>query len=141
MKRNQSADARLADVALFSACTPEELALIGSKITQINVKAGDVLASEGRAGHEFVVIEEGQAKVRIGSHDVATLGPGDFFGEVALLDDGPRTATVVAETDVVADVIGHSEFDELVTSVPQLAKRLLVGLARRLRAADVQLTG
>jgi CRP/FNR family cyclic AMP-dependent transcriptional regulator len=139
MKRRNPAIDKLRQVTLFSACTNEELALISSRTTEHHSQAGDVLASEGRIGHDFVVIVEGTAKVLVADHEIARLGPGDFFGEIALLDDGPRTATVVAETDLVAEVSSQREFAELIAGAPNLAKKLLIGLARRLRAADVQL--
>jgi CRP-like cAMP-binding protein len=88
-----------------------------------------------------MVMVDGTARVEIGGQTIATIGPGEFFGEIALLDGGPRTATVIAETDTVAEVIGQREFSGLVEDSPHLAKKLLVGLARRLRAADVQLAG
>lgn len=131
---------RLSQVTLFSACTKEELELVASNTTEHRSKAGDVLTSEGRSGHEFVVIVEGTAKVMIGDREIALLGPGDFFGEVALLDDGPRTASVVAESDLLAQVSSQREFSELIAGAPNLARKLLIGLARRLRAADMQLT-
>ncbi len=130
----------LRHVTLFSACTDKELALISSRMTKYHARAGDVLTREGRIGHEFVVIVEGAATVVAGGRTIATLGPGDFFGEIALLDNGPRTATVVAETDLVAEVSSQREFVELVAGAPRLARNLLVGLARRIRAVDLQLT-
>jgi len=140
VKRANPTIDKLRHVTLFSACTNDELALIASRVTEHHSHAGEVLASEGRIGHEFVVIVEGTAKVVVADHEIARLGPGDFFGEIALLDDGPRTATVVAETDLVAEVSSQREFAELVAGAPNLAKKLLVGLARRLRTADPQLT-
>jgi CRP/FNR family transcriptional regulator, cyclic AMP receptor protein len=86
------------------------------------------------------VVVSGTVRVEIGGQNVATLGPGEFFGEMSLLDGGPRTATVVAETDVVVEVIGQREFSALIEDTPHLAKKLLIGLARRLRAADLRLT-
>ena len=70
-----------------------------------------------------------------GGHLVATLGPGDVCGEIALLDHGPRSATVVAETDLVAEVCTAQEFNELLTEVPSFATQLLAQLAGRLRNA------
>ncbi len=139
MKHNRAAIEQLKGVALFSACTTKELELIAGATTQLRFPAGQVLAREGDNGHEFIVIVQGTARVDIGDRQVATIGAGDFFGEVALLDGGPRTASIVAETELVAEVIGQREFSALVESSPHLAKKLLVGLARRLRAADVQL--
>ena len=132
--------AYLRDVALFSACSDKELEAIAAAATEVRIAAGTVMAREGRAGHEFIAIVDGRARVEIGGAVVAELGAGDFFGEVALLDGGPRTATVVAETDLVAEVIGQREFGVVLDDAPHLAKPLLVGLARRLRAADLGLT-
>jgi CRP-like cAMP-binding protein len=139
MSRDRDATDQLKGVALFSACTPKELELIARATTQLQFPAGTTLARQGENGHEFIVVEEGTARVEIGGQDVATIGPGDFFGEVALLDGGPRTATVVAETDLLVDVIAQREFAGLLDEAPHLAKKLLIGLARRLRAADVRL--
>jgi CRP-like cAMP-binding protein len=139
MTRANPAVEQLKRVALFSACTKQELELIAGATTQLRFETGQVLAREGERGHEFIVIVEGKARVDVGGREVAVLASGDFFGEIALLDDGPRTATVTAETDLVAEVIGQREFNGLIAGAPHLAKNLLVGLARRLRAADVQL--
>jgi CRP-like cAMP-binding protein len=141
MARDRSVIEHLKLIALFSACTRKELELINGATTELRFAAGEKLARQGENGHEFMVIVEGTARVEIGGQVVATVGPGEFFGEIALLDGGPRTATVVAETDVVAQVIGQREFAGLLEDSPHLAKKLLVGLARRLRAADVQLAG
>jgi CRP/FNR family transcriptional regulator, cyclic AMP receptor protein len=139
MKHDKTVLHNLKRVALFSACTDKELELIAGATTQLRFPAGEVLAREGDNGHEFIVIVEGAARVDIGERTVATLGAGEFFGEIALLDRGPRTATIVADTDLVAEVIGQREFSALVEDSPHLAKKLLVGLARRIRAADLQL--
>ena len=139
MTRTNPTIERLRRIPLFSACTDGELELIASRTTEIHADAGEVLAREGRTGREFVVIVEGTAKVFVADRQVAVLGAGDFFGEVALLDNGPRTATVVADTDLVADVSSQQEFAELIEGAPTLARTLLVGLAQRLRAANLLL--
>jgi CRP-like cAMP-binding protein len=129
----------LRNVALFSACTDKELELIARSTTRLCFDAGTVMAREDHQGNEFVAIVEGRARVEKRGQLLATLREGDFFGEIALLDGGPRTASVIAETDVVAEVIGRREFAGLVETAPHMAKRLLVGLASRLRAADFRL--
>ena len=139
MRRDRAATDQLKSIALFSACTRKELELIAGAATQLNFPAGEVLARQGANGHEFMVVVSGTARVEINGQTIATLGPGEFFGEMSLLDGGPRTATVVAETDVVVEVIGQREFGALIEDSPHLAKKLLIGLARRLRAADVRL--
>ena len=90
--------------------------------------------SEGAAGAEFFVILEGTAKVTRHGQEVATLGPGDFFGDLALLDRAPRNATITAETPMELVVLGQREFAGLIDEVPGFAHKLLAGLARRLRA-------
>ncbi len=114
--------------------------MILAAATTLQFSAGDVLAKQGAYGHEFVVIVEGQARVEAGGRLLAVLEPGEFFGEIALLDGGVRTATVTAQTDVVAEVISHRDFDGLVARSPGLDRKLLAGLARRLRQADLLLT-
>ena len=139
MTQRDPAIERLRQIPLFSACSADELELVAARTTQVHVAAGDVLAREGQTGREFVVIVEGTAAVSKGGRSIATLGPGDFFGEIALLDNGPRTATVTAESDLVAEVSSQREFAELVEGAPSLARKLLVGVAQRLRAADLLL--
>jgi CRP-like cAMP-binding protein len=141
MRRNDEALESLRKVSLFSACSKDELQKIMSASTELTFGAGTVLAKEGSTGHEFLVIVDGKAHVEIGGKTIATLGAGDFFGEMALLDGGPRTATVVADTDLVTDVIGEREFNAVIETAPHLARKLLKGLAARLRAADLQLAG
>jgi CRP-like cAMP-binding protein len=139
MKDHRAVRDRLRQVTLFSACDDAELDVALENMTQAEFPAGQVLAQQGRVGREFLVVVEGRARVTIDEREVAVLGPGDFFGEMALLDGGPRTATVVAITDLVVDVMSHQEFDRVLTESPHVARAVLTGLARRLREADVQL--
>lgn len=127
---------RLRDLPPFAACTDDELAFVAARIGEHRAHPGDVLTEEGRTGREWVVLVEGSAVVRVGSHVLTRLGPGDVVGEVALLDHGSRTATVVAETEVEALVSSAEEFTQILTGVPAVARALLVSLAGRLRAAD-----
>jgi CRP-like cAMP-binding protein len=132
-------DKHLKAAPLFSSCTDDELREISRLSTPMQFKTGEVLAREGHAGHELVVILEGNAQVSIGGKHIATLGPGDFFGEVSLLDGGPRTATVTAESEIDAEVISRREFASLLEAAPSIARKLLEGLATRLRRADAKL--
>jgi CRP/FNR family cyclic AMP-dependent transcriptional regulator len=103
--------------------------------TEVSVPAGRVLCREGGPGHEFFVLEEGSATVTVGGAQVATFGPGDFFGELALLDgSGARTATVTAESDAQVLVLTAAEFRSLLESEPTVAVRMLPAIGRRLRA-------
>jgi CRP/FNR family cyclic AMP-dependent transcriptional regulator len=123
-------DERLREVPLFSSCSQKELRQVSRRMTAIEVPAGTVLASEGKLGAEFVVIIAGRAQVTRGGKHLATLGPGDWFGEVALLDDRHvRTASVVAETDMSVEVVDIRDFNALLDENPKIAAKLLQGLA------------
>ena len=126
----------LAQVPLFSTCSRKDLQKLGKASDEIAVKAGKVLVEEGRPGHEFFLIEDGTAEVRRKNRKVATLGRGQFFGELSLLDRGPRSATVVANTDMTLVVLGQREFLGVIDEVPAMAHKLLAALAGRLREAD-----
>jgi CRP-like cAMP-binding protein len=128
----------LEKVPLFSACSRKDLAQVAKRAEDVTVEAGKVLVSEGSAGHEFFVIVDGTARVSRHGQQVATLGPGRFFGDLALLDRSPRNATVTAETPMELVVLGQREFSGLIDEVPGFAAKLLAGLAQRLRDADAQ---
>ncbi len=140
MARKSKIDPLLAGVPLFSACTPDELSKISRMTTPVEVRAGHVLTREGDAGKEFFLIIEGEVTVEKGGRVVATMGSGGFFGEAALLDGGPRTATVTANTDVVLESIGRREFLALLDDAPHFTRSILKGVAARLRErqAEVQ---
>lgn len=139
MKRKSPLHEHLTKIPLFAACTTDELRLVSGKASTLTFPAGAVLAEEGAIGAEFMVLVEGTVEVSAGGKVVNHLGPGDFFGEIALLDGGPRTATVTATSDVVAEVIDEQDFRVLLYDVPSLSRKLLVGVAKRLRAANVAL--
>jgi len=138
--RRKSKDAKvelLRGVSLFSACSKRELSRIASLADQIEVPKGRVLTREGESGSEFFVIVEGQARVIVGQRGrVAPLGPGSSFGEMSLLDRGPRTATVEAETDMQLLVLDARSFSSLLAEVPSVARKVLAAMAARLRVAD-----
>ena len=128
----------LAEVPLFSACTRKDLEKIARASDEVEVKSGRVLVEQGRPGHEFFLILEGEATVRRDNRKVATLGPGQYFGELSLLDRGPRTATVTADTDMRVLVLGQREFLGVLDDVPGLAYKILRIMAHRLREADLR---
>ena len=128
----------LTKVPLFSACSKKDLALVARHSEHLTVQAGTEMTTEGRVGYEFFVIIDGKATVTRGGKQVNVLGPGDSFGELSLLDRAPRNATVTAETDIDALILGQREFSGLLDIVPTLAHKLLVGLARRIHAMDAQ---
>ena len=138
MARHDTFIDHLAEVPLFSACSRKELGLVAKRAEDVKVEAGKVLVSEGATGTEFFVILDGAARVERRGRKVADIGPGGFFGDLALLDRAPRNATVVAQTPMELLVLGQREFAALIDEVPGFAHKLLAGLARRLRDADAK---
>ena len=128
----------LGTVPLFSACSKKDLQLLSKRTERVHVPPGKVLVREGAAGAEFFVILDGEAEVTRHGRRVAILGPGDFFGDLALLDRAPRNATVTAKTDAELAVLGQREFAAMIDEVPGFAHKLLSGLAHRLREFDAK---
>ena len=127
---------RLSEVQLFSACSERDLARIAVLAEEIDVPAGRVLMRQGDPGREAFVIADGRAKATIDGKRSVKLGPGDCFGEMALLYSAPRSATVTAESDMRLLVVGSREFSELIEDVPGVGRRVLAALAERLREAE-----
>ncbi|MBV8464300.1 MAG: cyclic nucleotide-binding domain-containing protein [Acidimicrobiales bacterium] len=128
----------LKSIWLFSACTGSELRRIRSALDEVQVPKGKVLVEEGRIGTEFFLIVDGKAAVTRDGRKVASLGPGRYFGELALLDRRPRSASVVSETDMDVLVLHQRQFNGLLESVPTMSRKLLVAMANRLREADAK---
>jgi CRP-like cAMP-binding protein len=126
----------LEQVPMFSACTRKELGRIASVTQAMTADEGAVVAKEGEPGREFFVIVYGKADVVIGGRTVATLGPGEFFGEMALLDQSPRVGSVVAKEPMGLYRIEARDFGRLIDEVPFLGKKLLRGLALRIRQTE-----
>jgi CRP/FNR family transcriptional regulator, cyclic AMP receptor protein len=126
----------LGKIWLFSNCSLKELDRIAALATPMNVAPGKVLAREGEGGSEFFVVVEGTAEARINEELVGTLSPGSFFGELALLDRGPRTATVTASTVMTVLVLSRLEFHELIVdAIPSVTRKMIYVLGARLRQA------
>ncbi len=123
-------------VPLFSALAPRELGRVADAFKERRYAAGDTVAAEGQKGAGFFVISEGTAKVTVGGEPRGELGPGDYFGEIALIDEGARTATLVAETDMVCYGMTFWEFKPVVEADGRIAWKLLQALAAKLRAAE-----
>ena len=136
MRHINARRAYLRKVPMLAGCTDRELDRIGRLAEQIDVRAGEVLTREGRAGHEFYVIVRGQAEVTRDGETLALLGPGDHFGELAALVPHRRTATVRMITDGEVLEVSQREFDTLVADSPQLSRKLLITLATRLQAVS-----
>jgi CRP/FNR family cyclic AMP-dependent transcriptional regulator len=131
----------LAEIPLFSALSKRDLQRIAKASNEIQREAGTVLVDQGDAGREAFVIIEGSATVKRNGRKVGTLGPGDAIGELSLLDHGPRTATVSADTTITLLVLSAREFAGILEEVPGLAQKLLAQLATRVRELDRQIYG
>ena len=133
MARRDSFIDHLQDVALFSACSRKDLQMVARRAEDVRVPAGKVLVTEGETGHEFFVILDGTAKVTRQGRRIATLGPGQAFGELALLTDaGIRSARVRAKTEGRCWAIPRADFVDLIHREPSVAVHLLAVLAQRL---------
>jgi CRP/FNR family cyclic AMP-dependent transcriptional regulator len=129
----------IARVPLFSGLEKRDLERIANSFKERRYKAGDTIATEGHGGAGFFVVGEGTAKVDVGGRDVAKLGPGDYFGEIALIDEGARTASVTAETDMTCYAMTLWEFRPIVETDARIAWKLVQALAHKLREADARL--
>ena len=136
MARQESTDERVARIPLFEGLSKKQLSQVSSLMTPLDLKAGKVLARQGEVGREFLTLLEGQVEVVRDGKIIAVRGPGDFIGEIALLDNRPRTATVTARTDVVVEVLNRGEFASLLAKAPELSSQIMVTMARRLAALD-----
>jgi CRP/FNR family cyclic AMP-dependent transcriptional regulator len=121
----------LRNVPLFSGLDRRDLRDVASTMKERRFDSGHALATEGQSGVGFFVIEEREAKVEVGGREVTRLGPGDYFGEIALIADSPRTATVTAETPLVALGLTSWEFRPIVESNASIAWKLLEALAKK----------
>jgi len=131
---------RLRSVPLFAGCTDKELQFISSRVDEVDIAAGRTLCKKGETGGDFFVILEGSARVEA-PEGRRMLGPGEFFGEIALLDNGPRTATVVAATAMRCLVLGHEQFRDVLYQNADIAIKMLRAVTIRLRAGTQLTTG
>lgn len=123
-------------IPLFSECSAKELALVVSNSTERVLKAGTIIMDQGQTGREAYVILEGTATIRRSGKKVSTAGVGSVIGELSLLDKGPRTATVVAETDVRLLVVSERALTRAIDNIPAISRKLLKALATRVRELD-----
>ncbi|MEM9201153.1 MAG: cyclic nucleotide-binding domain-containing protein [Actinomycetota bacterium] len=127
---------RLSKIELFSELTAKEIKKVASYMTTMDVRAGRDLTVQGTVGREFMIIADGEASVRRNGRLIATLGPGDFFGELAVIAGVPRTATVSAETAMVVETLNRREFSSLLDESPKLARKILIGAVKRLHELE-----
>lgn len=123
-------------VPLFEGLDKRELQSVASSLKERNFSAGDAIASEGQTAVGFFVIAEGEAKVTQKDKELATLKAGDYFGEIALIDEGRRTATVTAESNLRCYGMTSWEFRPLVETNASLAWKLLQAMAKQLRRSE-----
>jgi CRP-like cAMP-binding protein len=136
LARNAKVDL-IRGVPLFAHCSRGEIAEVAKIADEIDVAADKELTREGDRGREFFVLLEGAAAVRRGGRKVNTLGPGDFFGEIALVSRSPRTATVTTTSPSRLLVITDSRFRSLLEHSPRIQLRILEALADRLAPSSV----
>ncbi|HEY3024249.1 MAG TPA: cyclic nucleotide-binding domain-containing protein [Actinomycetota bacterium] len=126
----------LARVPLFGGLSRRHLRAMADRADQVEFRAGEAIVVEGMRGGAFFAIVEGKARVTRGKRTLAMLGPGDFFGELALLDGGQRSASVVAATPMLCIRIFKRAFDRLIAEEPGVSARMLSVLAGRLRRTE-----
>jgi CRP-like cAMP-binding protein len=120
----------------FAGCTHSQLETVARHSDDVDLREGQILMREGASGRECFVIAEGEADVRIEGEVVATVGPGDIVGEMAVIDRAPRSATVVARTPIRAVVMTTQQFAAVADSCPSVTKRVMSTLAQRLRGVQ-----
>jgi CRP/FNR family transcriptional regulator, cyclic AMP receptor protein len=123
----------LKKVPLFAGLDNRELEEIASSMRERKFKAGDTVTQEGAGGVGFFVVEEGQADVIVGGEAKGSVGPGDYFGEIALINESPRTATLTARTDMLCYGMTPWDFRPLVESNSTIAWKLLTAMAEKMR--------
>ena len=123
-------------VPLLQGLGRREIEEVGQLVEEVDVREGKVLTRQGESGEEFFVIVDGSVAIERDGTRIRTLGPGDFFGEIALVDGGPRTATATAETASKVLVLAHREFHSLLGRHPKIQTVVLQSLAQRVRNVD-----
>lgn len=136
-------DERLAwlrEVPLFRGGSDASLTALAARTSEVSFRAGQTIVSQGQVGNGLFVIVAGTARVTTGDTELAHLGPGDVIGELSVIDQEPRVATVTATDPVTCLALASWDLLSLVDTDPQLARNLLAELARRLRATNARVT-
>jgi CRP/FNR family transcriptional regulator, cyclic AMP receptor protein len=132
------AESKLASVDLFSGLSKRQLSKLLDRAREVRHSSGHEVATEGQGALAFHLILDGHARVDLHGRQVRTLGPGDYFGEISMIDGRPRSATITATDELTALAIPHQEFDRLVGDEPDFARALLGTLCARLREAEAR---
>ena len=141
MARDLGHEAVLANVDLFRDLSKAQLKRLASASTEVSHPPGKAVATEGRSGLAFHLIIEGSATVSKDGRELRTLGPGDYFGEISMIDGRPRSATVTALEPLKAMAIPHRDFEAVIDEDPEFARHLLKTLCARLREAEASASG
>jgi CRP-like cAMP-binding protein len=136
LRRSSQKIELLKKVPMFSNLSQRHLREIGKHADQVKVEVGRVLAQQEKKGWEFIFIVDGKARVEKNGKVIRLLSGGDFLGEISLIDGEPRTATVIAETDMTLLVVNKTSFDHLLDKVPGLQRKILIALCQYLRSAE-----
>lgn len=126
---------RLRAIPLFMACNEKQLQFIATRVEELDFKAGKVLCQQGKSGGEFFIVLTGEAEVERDGKVVDTIKAGDHFGEISLIDDGPRTATVTARTPLRCLVLSPRQFQDVLHQDAEIAVHILRDVTKRLRAS------
>ena len=135
MARDEKLDL-LHRIPLFATLDKHKIERVGELTEEVDVPAGKVLIRQGDAGGDMMVLVSGQVAIDRDGTRVTTLGPGDFFGEISLIDGRPRTATVTTDTPSRLLVVSHREFHALMDQIPEVAAQILQALADRVRKLE-----
>jgi CRP-like cAMP-binding protein len=128
----------LKSISIFSACGPRDLTELGQLLDEVDIPDGKVITREGDSAAEMFLIASGKARVERAGQPVDELGPGAIIGEMALISEGKRNATVTADGPVKAFVAGHREFHSMMDRYPDFRMRVLEGMAKKIRMLEDQ---
>ncbi len=131
----------LARVPIFAKCTAEEIAAVVSVAQESGFQAGQIIVTQGTPGQAFYLILQGRVEIVRDNRSLGAFGPGDFFGEMSLLDQAPRSATIRALEPTTCLMLSSWDFKGLLEKHPSIAIKLLEILSRRLRVADERIGG
>ncbi len=126
----------LSFIPVFSELSKKELKVLSGLMTSVSAPEGRVLTVQGDPGREFMVIEDGTARVEIDGRTVAHLGPGDFMGELSLITGDTRTATVTATSDMVLRVLNRREFSTMLDESPRVCRKIMVAAVKRVQQIE-----
>jgi CRP/FNR family transcriptional regulator, cyclic AMP receptor protein len=141
MARDREREALIADVDLFRDLSKARLKRLATAAREVPQPAGKELATEGMGALAFHYILDGTATVSRDGRELRTLGPGDYFGEISMIDGRPRSATVVAREPMRVLAIPHQDFEQVIDEDPGFARHLLKTLCGRLREAEARSPG